>query len=332
MDRIIQQTDNDAFSSKICAIEYKYLPPAPDALLDAKSNQSVQLLYRGFAELHHEYYTQLKEVSRNIFGRIRRMTRNPFPVMNYGTYLRTLAIDTTALNYIDRLPKDTEFQVVNLGCGSDLRFVQYLNSYPLLKKFVDIDFSDAIVLKRNVLERKGALDTLVEQFGNRLSIFEGDLRELKGTMEKLMSVLDPSIPTIFITECVLCYMTDNDSQQLITSIMKMFTQALWVSYDPIGGSAEGDRFGTIMKQNLLESRNLDMPTLLQYNSKDNYANRWENTKDVPSKVNIRDMWDFLEESITAKEKIRLRSLQFLDEIEELKVMQTHYVILNITWG
>ena len=332
MDRIIQQTDNDAFSSKICAIECKYLPPPQDALLDARGNKDIQELYRGFAEMHNEYYAQLKEESRNVYGRIRRMTRNPFPVMNYGTYLRTLAIDTTALKFIEGIPQGTEFQIVNLGCGSDLRSSQYLGAFPSLKRFVDIDFTDAIELKRRILDRPGPLHTLTEQFGDRYVIFEGDLRELKGTMEKLQSVLDPALPTVFITECVLCYMTDNDSQQLITTIMETFSKAMWVSYDPIGGSAPGDRFGTIMKQNLMDSRNLDMPTLLQYNSKDNFATRWENCKTVKSEVNVRDMWDFLESSITTKEKGRLRSLQFLDEIEELRVMQSHYVILSVTWG
>lgn len=334
MERIIQQTDYDAFASKLCAINFKYLPPVPGALTGTLDDE-LQSLYRNMNPLHVEYFQALKEENRNVFGKINKMMRNPFPVMNYGTYLRTLAIDSSIINHIDKgLPsQESTFQIVNFGSGSDLRFIQYLENFGRrVSKFIDLDFKDAINLKRKVLNKSKVLDQSLQKFNNQFIMLEGDLKDIAGTMEQLQQNLDLAIPTIFITECVLCYMKQTDSQALISQIMNNFKNGFWVSYDPIGGSDPNDKFGTIMKRNLLESRNLDMPTLLIYNSKLNYPDRWQIDNQNATAINIRDMWDFLSQLITDKEQKRLRSVQFLDEIEELKIMQSHYVILNTAWN
>ena len=88
MERIIQQTDYDAFASKLCAINFKYLPPVPGALTGTLDDE-LQSLYRNMNPLHVEYFQALKEENRNVFGKINKMMRNPFPVMNYGCLLYT---------------------------------------------------------------------------------------------------------------------------------------------------------------------------------------------------------------------------------------------------
>ncbi|CAB4255072.1 similar to Saccharomyces cerevisiae YDR435C PPM1 Carboxyl methyltransferase [Maudiozyma barnettii] len=328
MERIIQQTDYDALSSKICALQFNYLPPNKGTLSES-IDDTLQCLYSDIKSLHFEYYKTLKEKSRNVYGKINKLMRNPFPVMNYGTYLRTLAIDVSLIKYIENFPKDQPFQIVNLGSGSDLRFIQYLKMYGgRIKRFVDLDFKDAIILKQSILKDSTNLDQSIRSFEGKYVILQGDLKDVEGTLQQLKQYLDPKLPTVFITECVLCYMTENDSKQLISTIMDTFATGFWISYDPIGGADVNDKFGTIMKRNLMDSRNLEMPTLLIYNSKLNYPQRWENEK---SQIDIKDMWNFLSEAISDTEKRRLRSLQFLDEIEELKIMQSHYVILNTAW-
>ncbi|SMN20948.1 similar to Saccharomyces cerevisiae YDR435C PPM1 Carboxyl methyltransferase [Maudiozyma saulgeensis] len=328
MERIIQQTDYDALSSKICALQFSYLPPNKGTLSEP-IDETLQSLYQDIKSLHFEYYKTLKEESRNVYGKINKLMRNPFPVMNYGTYLRTLAIDVSLIKFINSFPIDQHFQIVNLGSGSDLRFIQYLNMFgDRVERFIDLDFKDAIILKQKILKDSITLDHIIQSYRDKFVMLPGDLKNVAGTLEKLTQFLNPKIPTIFITECVLCYMTENDSKQLVSTIMNEFPTGCWISYDPIGGSDVNDKFGTIMKRNLMDSRNLEMPTLLIYNSKSNYPQRWDNGK---SEIVIKDMWDFLSESISDIEKKRLRSLQFLDEIEELKIMQSHYVILNTTW-
>lgn len=109
--------------------------------------------------------------------------------------------------------------------------------------------------------------------------------------------------------------------------MSKFSHGLWISYDPIGGSQPNDRFGAIMQSNLKESRNLEMPTLMTYNSKEKYASRWSAAPNVV----VNDMWEIFNAQIPESERKRLRSLQFLDELEELKVMQTHYILMKAQW-
>ena len=382
MDLIIQQTDYDALSSKLASIQKKYLPPGPLVLgtpgnetattteVKHLSNDQIVQFYRDIAQIYSDYYHALKSQSRRVFGKVNKAIDSSFPVMNYGTYLRTLAIDTSILNFITRYlitSKQThkQFQIVNLGAGSDLRMVQYLSMFnstsdpdkPQLLKFVDLDFKPAVDLKNKVLEGARARASTGEQLTTYLSdpryaLLACDLRDTKATLDTLRrdAGLDPQIPTIFISECVLCYMTQQDSQNLIDEIVREYSGGkdggnstyLWVSYDPIGGEAADDKFGKIMRANLLESRNLDMPTLLTFNSKQSYAGRWsskggsisnnDNNNSANVQTDIVDMWEFLNTMVSNVEQRRLQGLQFLDEVEELKIMQSHYVLLNARWS
>lgn len=380
MDLIIQQTDYDALSSKLASIQKRYLPPGP--LVVAKttgtgnetsttegthlSNDQVVQFYRDITQIYSDYYHALKTQSRRVFGKINKAIDSSFPVMNYGTYLRTLAIDTSILNFIKKNltsgQTHREFQIVNLGAGSDLRMAQYLSMFnstetpddsPQLLKFVDLDFKPAVDLKREILERINTGTQLADYLSDpRYALLACDLRDSKATLDtlRLSAGLDPQIPTIFISECVLCYMTQQDSQNLIDDIVREYsggsnsenseeTRYLWVSYDPIGGEAADDKFGKIMRANLLESRNLDMPTLLTFNSKQSYSGRWNgpdsnnnNNNRVHVETDIVDMWEFLNTVVSNVEQRRLQGLQFLDEVEELKIMQSHYVLLNARWS
>ncbi|CCF58473.1 hypothetical protein KAFR_0E03210 [Kazachstania africana CBS 2517] len=322
----IQQTDYDAFSSKIAAIQRGYLPPSSKNALNQDYDDAdawLSKLYINFKELHMNYLNVLRSKNRRVYSKINKASLNSFPVMNYGTYLRTAAIDLSVLQYLNDSTFD-KFQIVNLGAGSDLRMIQYLNMFPdRLENFVDIDFAEAVQLKQGIINDLGFKN-------DKYHLLACDLKQdIKKTMETLESRLDLSTPTIIITECMLCYLPETQSQLLIDNCMKSFEKGCWISYDPIGGDQPSDRFGKIMKNNLQESRGLDLPTLLIYSSTEKYLQRW--AADNKAESTILDMWQFHNKYISAKEMARLRSLQFLDEIEELKLMQLHYVILQCEW-
>ena len=331
----IQQTDFDAFSAKLACISKGYLPTDKQSLIKPIDNWDQ--FYRNYKLLYFEYLNSIKVSTSNgkrLFSRIKRSIQSSQPVMNYGTYLRTLSIDIPLLQYLNNIPFDKHCQIVNLGCGSDLRCLQILNNkdiFPQVTKYIDLDFKQSIELKQSILECISAssssfvLNDLT--WGGCYEAVSCDLNHLDNTLSILKSKLDIEIPTIFITECTLCYIKERESQNLIDSIRTTFDTGLWISYDPIGGVNKDDKFGIIMKENLLMSRNLDLPTLLIYNSKETYSNRWNRYKDV----RIQNMWDFLQSNINPMELKRLQSLQFLDEFEELKIMQNHYVTMNAQW-
>ncbi|CCC70602.1 hypothetical protein NCAS_0F01180 [Naumovozyma castellii] len=331
MDRIIQQTDYDALSCKLAAIAKGYLP-APQ-FSDPNEIESYKLI-------HSAYFNTLKTHSRRIYGKINKSISSSFPVMNIGTYLRTVALDSQIETF---LQKNDKVQIINLGCGSDLRMFQLLNKYDNLTKYLDLDFKDSIYFKNDILwntelfrdtlhlERSNETDGELAH-SDRYKLISCDLKDTTNTMTILQSLTDSQIPTLVITECLLCYMPQLESQTLINSIISFYRVGEWLSYDPIGGDQPNDRFGLIMQTNLRESRNLEMPTLMTFNSKESYASRWNIiSNDIKTNIDIKDMWEIFNSDIEPTEKQRLKKLQFLDEFEELKVMQTHYVLLNAQW-
>lgn len=326
MERIVQQTDYDALSCRVSAINKGYLP--------SPCYQLEKCRYLGYKEIHLEYLNGLRQVSRRIYGKVTRTLQSSYPVMNYGTYLRTVSIDMELNEILSKIGKEQRVQIIDLGSGSDLRMIPLLHNYPNLK-FIDVDYAESTKVKSKVLWGTPSLRELlklqepqVDQLV-RSDIYEllsCDLNDLDETCAKLDKVTDVNIPTIIITECVLCYMTQDTSQRLIDRLTNMYKFGYWISYDPIGGAHENDRFGTIMQANLRDSRSLEMPTLMIFNSKEKYADRF-----APLQTSIQNMWEIFSR-IPQDETKRLKSLQFLDELEELKVMQTHYVFCRVHWG
>lgn len=318
MDAVVQQTDWDAFSCRMAAISKRYLP--------CKLQQE-ECGYKNYDIVHIEYSKTLRDLSRRIYSKIHKACINSQPVMNYGSYVRTVSIDDT----LHRLIKEYNgrVQIVNLGCGSDLRVTMLFRKYCEVR-FVDVDFEESVAVKRNVLTSNSKLREFVDiesekKGSGRYNVVAGDLRDVKQILELLQTYTVPNIPTIVITECVLCYLGDDVVQQLIKSVTGFYEHGDWISYDPIGGSCENDRFGKIMQTNLRESRQLDMPTLMRYNSKESYTSRF------PGECIIRTMWEYYENYVSNEEKTRLKTLQFLDEVEELQIILSHYIILTTKW-
>ncbi|QLG72804.1 hypothetical protein HG535_0D05130 [Zygotorulaspora mrakii] len=321
MEKVVQQTDYDALSCRLAAISKGYLPSV--------AFQVQRCNYHGYKEMHMEYLHSLKSVSRRIHSKIFRAMQNSFPVMNYGTYLRTVSIDIQINDFLKSHSKFQNVQIINLGCGSDLRMIPIIKNFTNVT-YIDIDYKDSIEMKRKILDQNRALKKALESDDdgetNRYKLISCDLNDEAQTVRTLSESTSSDSPTIVISECVLCYMDDHASKQLISVVLDIYKTGIWISYDPIGGSKFSDRFGIIMQSNLRESRHLEMPTLMIYNSKETYSSRFANCN-----VEIKDMWDIFENDIPKEEISRLKSLQFLDEVEELKIMQTHYVLLKASW-
>ena len=232
----------------------------------------------------------------------------------------------------------------NLGCGSDLRMIHLLKRNPDLQ-YIDIDFKDSVKLKKSVLVNSELFKSILQLHGQiadsdannrvedelitaRYKLLSCDLKNLDRVLSLLSTHTSKEIPTLIITECVLCYMPQTEAQALVEAVISFYDHGKWVSYDPIGGSKSNDRFGSIMQNNLWESRQLDMPTLMIYNSKETYAQRFVN---LVISTKIKTMWDYYTDNVSLSEKQRLKGLQFLDEIEELRLILSHYIILEATW-
>lgn len=136
----------------------------------------------------------------------------------------------------------------------------------------EIDFPEAIRRKSKIIEKYPELKTVCESTSDdtlktnkRLSVEEdetygrllypdyalipGDLRDMSTVSSLLAEAsIDYTLPTLFLSECVLIYMSPEESSPVIEWSAKQFTGgSVFVCYEQIHPN---DAFGRTMMQNL----------------------------------------------------------------------------------
>lgn len=159
-----------------------------------------------------------------------------------------------------------------------------------------------------------------------------DLRQLAtGSQESPLPDipnLDPKIPTLFLSEMCLIYLQASTVQSIMSSFLTHYlnptTPASLILYEPI---LPHDAFGRTMISNL-QSRNIVLSTLTAYPELGDQRARLKGYGlDAASKaVDTSHIW---RNWISEEEKERVAGLEFLDELEELELLLSHYCI---AWG
>lgn len=108
---------------------------------------------------------------------------------------------------------------------------------PLLSKpIIELHSEDTLQMDGNMLDSK------------RYAIIGADLRDIPELEEKLKKCnMNTQLPTLLITECVLVYMTPEQSASLIRWAANSFESAMFINYEQVNMN---DRFGQIMIENL----------------------------------------------------------------------------------
>nr|KAF6489808.1 leucine carboxyl methyltransferase 1 [Molossus molossus] len=137
--------------------------------------------------------------------------------------------------------------------------------------------------------------------------------------------MDTQLPTLLITECVLVYMTPEQSANLIKWAASVFGTAMFINYEQVNMD---DRFGQIMIENL-RRRQCDLAGVETCKSLDSQkerllANGWE----TAAAVNMMELYSRLPQT----EVSRIESLEFLDELELLEQLMRHYCLCWATKG
>ncbi|KAK6536380.1 carboxy methyl transferase for protein phosphatase 2A [Arthrobotrys megalospora] len=320
-DRTVQQTDMDALVSRCSAIQTGYLTdPYAEMFLD-----------------------------------ISALRDRRYPLINRGTYIRTTALDQVVERFLSR-PSQGKKQIVSLGAGSDTRFFRLAADKSLQLLYHEFDFPQVTTRKITAIQRHKELAAIITESGKadslgndtstpgyQVDIRTGslrspcyyihpiDLRTLKpGT--PLPTGIDPTLPTLFISECCLIYLSPNEADDIFRWITGSFGQASEstsngvgiVLYEPIGGD---DSFGRVMIKNLSQ-RGIVLRTLQRYSTLERQKERMRalgfTTGMGACDVNfIHDEW------IDSKEKERIDKLELLDEREEWVLLAKHYCI---AWG
>ncbi|CAE6491056.1 unnamed protein product [Rhizoctonia solani] len=265
------------------------------------------------------------------------------PLMNVGTYVRSTAIDMLVESWLNLAGANTEKrQIVSLGAGSDTRYWRLMDKgfRERIASYVELDFTEntsrkakAVMQSQSLSDALGS-DVKIERGGTGLGssnyyLIPLDLREGVPALEPLISSpssnapLDPSLPTLFIAECVFVYMPPSASGAILQWFSNTFGRAAGIVYEMFGLQ---DSFGKVLKDNL-KARHIELPGVDAFPSLNSQLSRYTSNGFSHSKG--RTLKSIRRENIPVSELQRISRLEHLDEIEELELVLEHY---SITWG
>ncbi|KAI1268965.1 leucine carboxyl methyltransferase [Xylariaceae sp. FL1019] len=306
-DAVIQGTDTDASVSRMSAVDLEYI---------------------------QDRYAQYFVPTSGTGDHVRRL-----PIINRGTYTRTMAIDRLVDIFLDATEGRTR-QIISLGAGTDTRVFRLFSKAKRSKLvYHELDFPaitdrklrliGSVPILRQIIPPSNVAAESRHWRGDKLpneNQYWGhclDLRELVKTDFTHLEGVQTTVPTLLISECCLCYLETSEA----TSIIKYFTDRIsslaLVLYEPVHPD---DPFGQQMVSNLA-ARHIRMPTLQHYRDTEQQKSRLRRSGfDSACSSTIEDVW---KNWIPTEEKERLDALEGLDEVEEWDLLARHYCV---SWG
>lgn len=301
MDTAISRTDDDALAARASAVKIGY-----------------------WADAYIKYF--VKAVDRKA------------PIINRGTYVRTVAIDKVIESFLSDASPDRRKQIVSLGAGSDTRYFGLAQGYITREEDIpftyhELDFPHVCQRKALSISSKAALSKIVHYrnapatnaragsiHGDHYALHPIDLADLPHT-ELLGLAFDRE--TLFISEVCLIYM-DLAASDAVLAWTRRFDAAVMCIYEPIRGD---DAFGRMMVRNLAH-RGLELKTLERYPTLE--AQRTRLSHAGYEHVRACTMNDVFDDWLDASERERVARLEMFDEIEEWVILADHYCV-SIGW-
>lgn len=266
---------------------------------------------------------------------VRSVGERKAPEINRGYYARVRGVN----HLVDAFLRKTECdcQIVNLGAGLDTTFWRLKEENLMPRKYFEVDFPMIVARKIHNIKTKPPLSKpLIETHStdsllldahsldsDRYCIIGADLREISSLDEKLKKFqLNPELPTLFMSECVLVYMTPQQSSNLLHWAADSFPTAMYINYEQVNML---DRFGQVMIENL-QRRQCNLAGVETCQSLDLQKERflkagWEHA-DALDMMTVYSM-------LPQEDVARVERLEFLDEKELLQQLLQHY---SICWA
>lgn len=363
-DRIIRYTDFDALSSRCSCVLKHYLS-------DSHAHNFVNGIQTCLPRFNRANGASLstKRVLSLKFSTSALLSK--YPVINRGTYLRTVTIDNIIDKFLKTFHQNTATtttsdaptcQIVSLGAGSDTRVFKLLPQHPRLK-YVEIDFPESTKLKSAVIANDPELSSLLlpsDLSTNLQQKFEADVHnyptdihtpnyhltalDLRQTsnLESFLTqneYLDAGLPTLVLSECVLCYIEPQLTNEILAQFTKHLAKGAIVVYEPM---SLNDNFGNVMIENL-KSRGISIPTLKAFPTVEAQAQRLQmvlqqqpqqssnGSTTLQQRVFVNDMDFTYNHWISEDEKVRVSKLELLDELEEWSLLSRHYSLSLAVW-
>ncbi|CAG8551752.1 733_t:CDS:2 [Funneliformis caledonium] len=263
---------------------------------------------------------------------VKRPSKRP-PIINRGSYVRNTGLDILITKFLEVGGEKLKKQIVSLGAGSDTRYFHFKNTLRKFHKYFEIDFPEITSKKVAIILRNKDLSHLIgtkmqigkggtEIYAPDYCLISGDLREWEDNLVPRLEEhgFNRSIPTLFLSECVLIYMDPIDSNKIVQWVGDNMKVAMFIVFEQI---LPNDPFGSVMLQNL-RAVNIELRGIYAYpdlqSQKDRYLRRgWTHAE----AVDINEIHDL---HIDSNELSRISKLEFLDELEEWRLLATHYCI------
>ncbi|KAM6950995.1 leucine carboxyl methyltransferase 1 [Aplochiton taeniatus] len=266
---------------------------------------------------------------------VRSVGERKAPEINRGYYARVRGVN----HLVDAFLRKTECdcQIVNLGAGLDTTFWRLKEENLMPRKYFEVDFPMIVARKIHNIKTKPPLSKpLIETHStdsllldahsldsDRYCLVGADLREISSLDENLKKFqLNPELPTLFMSECVLVYMTPQHSSNLLHWAADSFHTAMYINYEQVNMM---DRFGQVMIENLQRRQcnlaGVDTCRSLELQKERFLKAGWEHA----DALDMMTVYSVLPQEDLA----RIERLEFLDEKELLQQLLQHY---SICWA
>ncbi|CAG8489658.1 2644_t:CDS:2 [Ambispora gerdemannii] len=318
LDNAIRGTNEDAVTSKLSAVTTGYIQDSYVKYFVKKPSRRPPIINRG-----------LKKALASSYVRYAGLDTLIKKFLEAG-----IGMDHSKDEQTKNNPKIKK-QIVSLGAGSDTRYFNSKSKKLLdgLYKYFEIDYPEVTAKKVAVIRKNKQLSELfegnaklglggTELYASDYCLLSGDLKDFVETIIPRMEEqgFDKSLPTLFLSECVLIYMEQQYSDKIIQWVGDNMQTALFVVYEQI---LPNDIFGITMLQNL-RLRNIELRGIHAYpdlkSQKQRFLTRgWT----FAEAVDINQIHDH---HIDPKEMIRISELELLDELEEWRLLSAHYCI------
>jgi hypothetical protein len=259
----------------------------------------------------------------------KKTSKSFLPIINRGTWSRVYSITNSVQKILKELKEfdpNISVNIINLGCGFDTFFLSLRSTFDNYK-YYEFDYSEIATKKIELIKKSEKIKNLIGEFeiksGSLYSKFyyllQCDCTDYQEFNKILCSIsdFDFSSPTIVISECLLVYLKKEVSYKMLHNMTNNFKNLIFLEYDLVGAE---DNFGKEMIINLLE-RDI---RLYGYEDCPNVESQRERLiKSGFLTAEVCDMLTYYEKIIPKLERAKIESKEFVDELEEWNLLQSH---------
>ena len=258
-------------------------------------------------------------------------------LINWGYYVRYKSLESSFENIVQTLcdRKDRKFQILSIGAGFDTTyFSTKLKTKADNFVFYEIDLPSNVSRKSKLIERS---DRCVKMLKNptfspdgivdeNFILFACDLADQVKLNTRLLNYnFDFNLPTVILSECVITYMEEKDSTNLIRFLASKLPHASFIVYEQIRPL---DGFGQFMVEHF-KTIGSPIKGVHKYSDTERQARRYQDCGWQQCQTRtLTEVFNSLEQ----REINRIKTLEPFDEFEEFVLKTSHYLVVCASNG